>query len=241
MTNLSRRELLGLTVNGLAIMGTAGLVLRADAQPTEQSGHDEPAIHSDYDLPSTAAIPAVLAPQPPASFELTEDNILGPYFRPGAPYRGKVTAPAEPGMVLVVSGRVWAYDTKRPLKGAHLDIWQANASGRYDNDDPSHPVAPGVFRNRIRLVTDETGYYEYETVHPGRYRTAPDTWRPSHVHYRIVAAGYKPLITQLYFRGDPFNKGDLYIKDSLIIDVTQVKRHGQVHERGTFDIVLASA
>lgn len=241
MSSLSRRDLLGQAVTGLAALGASGLVLRADAKPTESSGHDEPAIHHGYDAapPSTPA--PHIEPEPPTHFEVTEDNILGPYFRPGAPYRGKVTAPAEPGTVLVILGRVWGYDTKRPLRGVHLDIWQANARGRYDNDDPAHPVAAGVFRNRIRLVTDETGYYEYETVHPGRYKTSPDTWRPSHIHYRIAAAGYQTLVTQLYFEGDPYNESDLYIKDSLIIDVKTITRNSEMHERGTFDIVLAPA
>src|SRR5204863_369909 len=68
--------------------------------------------------------------------QVTEPNILGPYYRQGAPYRGKSTPPLEPGEVIVIRGQVWGHDSKRPLAHAVLDIWQANAKGRYDNDDP---------------------------------------------------------------------------------------------------------
>src|SRR5262249_53530196 len=104
----------------------------------------------------------------------TEDNILGPFYRAGAPFRAKITPPLEAGIVLVVSGRVWAFDTKKPLPMAVIDIWQANALGRYDNDDPKNPPSKDVFKNRARLITDETGYYEFETVHPAPYKIGPD-------------------------------------------------------------------
>jgi hypothetical protein len=51
----------------------------------------------------------------------------------------------------------------------------------------------------------------------------PKAWRPSHIHYLIAAPGYKPLVTQLFFKGDPHNKTDDFIKESLIIELTQRK------------------
>ena len=90
-------------------------------------------------------------------------------------------------------------------------------------------------------LLDETGYYEYETIHPGAYKTGPETWRPSHIHYYVRATGYKPLITQLYFKGDPHNKTDEFIKESLIIELTERKVNGGVIEAGSFDIVLEPA
>jgi len=169
---------------------------------------------------------------------LTEDCILGPYHRPGAPYRAKVTPPLEPGVVMYITGRVWGIDTRKPLANARLDIWQANASGRYDNDDPRNPPGKDVLVNRARMVTDETGAYEFETVHPGPYQIGERAWRPSHIHYLIAAPGYKPLITQLFFKGDPHNKTDAFIKDSLIIELATRKVRGATVETGVFDIVL---
>ncbi len=224
---VSRRDFFRRTSLGLAVAGSGALVLRADAAPTEASGAEDEAI-------------AILkADQPVHGFAPTEVNILGPYHRPGAPFRGKVTPPLSPGKVLLITGRVWAADTRAPLTGAVLDIWQADTNGRYDNDDPRKPPASNVFKNRIRLVTDEEGYYEYETIHPGPYQTGPNQWRPSHIHYMVQREGYRRLITQLYFRDDPHNKTDRFIKDSLIIDLSPVKVSGGTFHRGVFDIVLA--
>ncbi len=93
--------------------------------------------------------------------------------------------------------------------------------------------------NRARLVTDETGYYEFESIHPAPYQVGKNAWRPAHIHYLVRAAGYKSLITQLYFKGDPHNKTDEFIKESLIIEVRTQKTRNGSYEAGVFDIVLA--
>jgi catechol 1,2-dioxygenase len=240
MAEFNRRKFLRYGTRGLAAWGASELLLRADAAPTETSGElgDYCSFLAAADAPKQETTPDGEA-APAHGWEPTEDNILGPYYRKGAPYRGKVTPPLEPGDVLVVEGRVWGHDTRRPLAHATLDIWQANAQGRYDNDDPSQPPAAGVFLNRTRLVTDESGFYEFESVHPGRYKIGPNIWRPSHVHYMVSHPGYKTLVTQLYFEGDPMNKSDRFIKPSLIIRVRQVKAGRGTYEAGTFDIVLS--
>ena len=221
--------------SGLASVGAATLTLRADAAPTLPSGH------LDHYLPFRILAETPLsAPAMPAAAKPTEDNILGPYYREGSPFRGKITPPLEKGVVMVIRGRVWGFDTRKPLSGAVLDIWQANADGRYDNDDPASPPAKGVFVNRARLLTDETGYYEYETVHPGPYKTGPNSWRPSHIHYLVRHPGYKTLVTQLYFAGDRHNAADDFIKASLVITLKQSKVNAQAIETGEFDVVLAA-
>lgn len=226
MFDPSRRRFLRSSTLGLAAAGAAGWTLSAQARPTPQSGSEEEA-------------DAVLGGDMPKPFAPTEDNILGPYHRPGAPFRGKVTPPLEPGQVLLISGRVWGFDTKKPLAGAVLDIWQANAEGRYDNDDPANPPKANVFKNRVRLVSDDAGYYEYETIIPGEYQIGPDAWRPKHIHYLVQQAGYKRLITQLYFKGAKHNDADSFIKPSLIIELAENKTPHGVYHSGQFDIVLA--
>ena len=232
MHNVSRRDFVAA---GLAALGAGGLVLRVGAQPTPQAGKLEEyakILRAD-DKPMPVA---------PAKLVATEDCILGPYHRQGAPYRAKITPPMERGTVMLITGRVWGVDTRKPLADARLDVWQANAFGRYDNDDPRNPPKKDVFLNRARMVTDETGAYEYETVHPGPYQIGENAWRPSHIHYLITAPGYKPLVTQLFFKGDPHNKSDAFIKDSLIIDLKRLLDAAKaVLEVGTFDVVLAPA
>ncbi len=234
--SVSRRELF---LGGLAATGGAALTLRADAMPTLTSGNLKhyPGFQVLADTPLPFVNPAALS----EGAKPTEDNILGPYFREGAPYRAKVTPPLARGTTLLIRGRVWSFETKKPLPGAVLDIWQADADGRYDNDDPNRPPAKGVYVNRTRVLTDETGYYEFETIHPGAYKTGPDTWRPSHIHYLVRKAGCANLITQLYFHGDRFNAKDEFIKPSLVIKLEGVKVNGTTIETGVFDVVLAAA
>jgi catechol 1,2-dioxygenase len=236
MNLFTRRDFIRQGCLGLAVAGSGGLLLRAGVAPTPSSG-----LLGDYARLLAQEPRADVAVPQPARWAPTEDNILGPYYRSGAPFRGKITPPLEPGTVLVVSGRVWGHDTRKPLKNAVLDIWQANAAGRYDNDDPRNPPAKDVFKNRCRLITDETGYYEYETVHPGPYKIAPNAWRPSHIHYLVRVAGYKNLVTQLYFKDDAHNKTDEFIKEPLIIEPRSLKVNGTAIEVGVFDIVLAAA
>jgi catechol 1,2-dioxygenase len=261
MSHYSRREFIKQGSLGLATLGSAGLVLRADARPTEASGQlgsYARYLKAERQAGQGQAQPKGQAERQDGNRNLindkrsgnyslpekaapTEDNILGPFYRSGAPFRAKITPPLEAGTVLVISGRVWGFDTKKPLAQAVIDIWQANAQGRYDNDDPKNPPAKDVFRNRARLITDETGYYEFETIHPAPYKIGPDSWRPSHIHYLVRASGYKMLVTQLYFKGDPHNKTDEFIKDSLIVEVREQQVGKASYQTGTFDIVLAAA
>jgi catechol 1,2-dioxygenase len=230
MNDVSRRDFMKWSVSSA---GASGLLLATGVGPTEASGNL--GRYAAYLQEKQGGGEAR-----PARWAATEDNILGPFHRRGAPFRAKITPPLEPGTVLVVSGRVFGLDTRRPLANAVIDIWQANAQGRYDNDDPKRPAAENVFVNRARLVTDENGGYEYETIKPAPYRIDRTTWRPAHIHYWIRATGYRELITQLYFRGDEHQKADPWIKDSLIIELRQQKTAaGQAYLTGSFDIVLA--
>src|SRR5437899_458478 len=172
MNSVSRRDFVAA---GLAALGVGGLVLRADAGPTPEAG--DPGEYGRVVRADRLALRAQKADKADKDkWAATEDCILGPYHRPGAPFRAKVTPPLEAGVVLLVKGRVWGLDTRKPLAGAVLDVWQANAKGRYDNDDPRNPPKKDVFVNRARLIADENGYYEYETVHPGAYKIGPDAW-----------------------------------------------------------------
>src|SRR5215471_18534418 len=130
MRTYSRRDLVKLGGFGLAALGAGGIVLRPGVDPTPASGGL--GAYAQY----LQEQPQPNAGQPPAKWEPTETNILGPFYRQGAPYRAKITPPLEAWTVLLIRGRVWGHDTKKPLALATLDIWQANAKGRYDNDDP---------------------------------------------------------------------------------------------------------
>jgi protocatechuate 3,4-dioxygenase beta subunit len=156
----------------------------------------------------------------------TEANIEGPFYKAGAPSRMVLVTEDMPGTRLTVSGRVLAADGCTPLAGATLDVWQADDAGAYDNDG---------FQLRGVLETAADGTYEVFTIVPGRYLNG-DRYRPAHIHVKASAAEHQLLTTQLYFAGDPFNEGDPFIKDSLIMTPSQ---NGDGSLAATFDFVLA--
>jgi protocatechuate 3,4-dioxygenase beta subunit len=215
MKSCSRRAFL----RGGVLTGAAGLaalgsrILRADAAPTPST--EDP--FSRFFGGRKAGAP-------------TEESTPGPYYKPGAPFRGKLTPPLAAGTVLIIRGRIWGHDTKSPLPLARLDLWQTDAGGRYDNRGYAY---------RARILADEQGLYEYETVHPGPYPLGRGAKRPGHIHYRVTHPGYETLVTQLYFRGDAHQKTDPFIKDSLIIGLTEKQAPGGAYEEGIFDIVLS--
>jgi len=176
--NTNRRTFLVKGAFGVAAAGVGALVLNAEAGPTEASG--DLGAYGEY-FPTRGVDPNLLLP---SSTQVTERSAQGPFFRVGAPFRAKISPPLEPGTVLVVKGRIWGYDTRQPLERAVVDVWQANATGRYDNHD-GDPENPEAFANRGRLVTDENGYYEFETVRPGAYEFVPGRMRPAHIHYWV--------------------------------------------------------
>jgi protocatechuate 3,4-dioxygenase beta subunit len=88
-----------------------------------------------------------------------------------------------------------------------LEIWQANAAGRYIHvrDDHPAPLDPN-FSGAGRVVTDDAGRYRFTTVKPGAYpwRNHPNAWRPAHIHFSLLGPSFLTrLVTQMYFPGDP--------------------------------------
>lgn len=168
----------------------------------------------------------------------TDSDVIGPYFRKRAPFRAKVSPPLAKGETLVISGRVQG-ETGRPLAKALLEVWQANAQGHYDNESHTHPPPANVYINRARMMTDQDGRYEFETIYPGPYKMDPKTWRAPHIHYKVHARSHKMLITQLFFAGSKYLDSDPFVKRSLIIKLRAEKAPGGSYRRGTFNIVLA--
>jgi len=184
--------------------------------------------------PKNAMRPALAGGTP------TEDDVIGPYYRAGAPYRAKVSPAGEPGDIVVIAGRVWNARTAQPAPGSRLDVWQANAAGRYDNDHPDRPPAADAFANRCRVYSDDRGYYELETIFPGPYKMDATTWRTPHIHFLVRALGLRTLVTQLFFAGAPYLDTDPFVKPSLIVGLCDTSNGSTKVRRGIFDIVLAA-
>jgi catechol 1,2-dioxygenase len=178
----------------------------------------------------------------------TSSDVLGPFYRAGAPARTRLTDPGEAGDVLVVTGTVYAPDCRTPLAGAVLDVWQADHAGHYDIKEPANFTDRTQFRLRGRLLTDAQGHYEIETILPGRYPIPPGLpgleqyagrTRPAHVHFLVMHPLFGPLTTQLYFKGDPHLGQDPWAKPSLAIDLESQTSGNAKRLFGKFNIVLA--
>jgi protocatechuate 3,4-dioxygenase beta subunit len=115
--------------------------------------------------------------------------------------------PGEPiGERIAVTGRVLDQGG-RPVSGTLVEVWQANAAGRYrhQNDQHGAPLDPN-FTGCGRALTDAEGRYHFLTIRPGSYpwRNHPNAWRPAHIHFSLFGQAFATrLVTQMYFPGDP--------------------------------------
>jgi protocatechuate 3,4-dioxygenase beta subunit len=110
------------------------------------------------------------------------------------------------GERIIVRGRVVDEDN-RPVPHTMIEIWQANAAGRYDHPGDQHdaPVDPN-FHGGGRVFSDADGWYQFVSIKPGAYpwRNHHNAWRPNHIHYSLFGTGFgQRVITQMYFPGDP--------------------------------------
>ena len=161
----------------------------------------------------------------------TESSVLGPFYREGAPdcENGADLADAETGGERVlVAGRVTALDGA-PIAGVVLDIWQTAPDALY----AAQASNPSSFNLCGRLTTEPDGRYWFHTRKPVSYTVPGDgpvgamlaaagrhNWRPAHIHFKLSAAGYQTLVTQLFTDDDPYLDSDAVfgVKDSLVVD-----------------------
>jgi protocatechuate 3,4-dioxygenase beta subunit len=116
-------------------------------------------------------------------------------------------AAGEPlGERILVSGRI-VDGAGRPIRGQLVEIWQANAAGRYRHEVDRHPAPLDPnFTGAGRCLTDNDGRYRFVTIKPGAYPWGnhPNAWRPAHIHFSVFGTSFaERLVTQMYFPGDP--------------------------------------
>jgi protocatechuate 3,4-dioxygenase, beta subunit len=138
-------------------------------------------------------------------------EVSGPRFAPQVvrPSESDLTAAsaAPPlGERIIVTGQLRDEDG-RPLAGELVELWQANAAGRYAHPADTHdaPIDPN-FLGTGRCLTDADGHYRFVTIKPGAYPWGnhANAWRPAHLHFSVFGPAFATrLITQMYFPGDP--------------------------------------
>lgn len=180
----------------------------------------------------------------PVALQRTPDQILGPFYPlQQQPVRhGDLTEGGRAaGTVLHLSGRVLT-SAGAPVPGARVEIWQANAQGRYahPNDTNPTPLDPH-FSGFAVTTTDREGRYQFKTVRPAAYPAGPDRMRPAHIHFKVTGTR-EELVTQMYFAGEEWNDRDPWLQSARRKDVLIVDPWDAPSEPGakavTFDIVL---
>ena len=172
---------------------------------------------------------AINAPQDPVA---TEPTLIGPFFVDGSPevsYGGDI-AEGVSGERCWVEGRVTDVGG-RPVVGATLEVWEADADGVYDVQYPDGRVG-----GRAHTRTDADGRYGFWSVRPAGYAVPDDgpggdllkaggraAMRPAHIHFMVSAPGYHRLVTQAFIAGDPHLGDDCVfgVKQSLVSELTQ--------------------
>jgi protocatechuate 3,4-dioxygenase beta subunit len=138
--------------------------------------------------------------------ETTGPSFGSEIVAPGASDLTRGHAGEPLGERIVVSGRVLD-ENSRPLANTLVEIWQANAAGRYRHEWDQHlaPLDPN-FAGSGQAVTDTEGRYRFVTIRPGKYpwRNHYNAWRPAHIHFSLFGPAFATrLVTQMYFPGDP--------------------------------------
>lgn len=166
----------------------------------------------------------------------TTTDILGPFYRPGAPFKTDLIEPGTKGETLHFGGTVFGKDGKTPVNGALVEIWHCNEDGIYDNTSDNY-----VYRAAAKTSAD--GKYRFKTIMPVPYAAGQTVIRPAHIHMRISGdSGTQDLVTQIYFKGDKYIDGDSSSSDpkslNRILDMSKNEKNEKVVK---FDIYLKEA
>ena len=134
------------------------------------------------------------------------------------------------GQIVEIHGAVKAAGCK-PVKGAQVQLWQADHEGRYNHKNERSAVTPAALDPNFgywgSAVTGADGTFKVRTVVPGAYKASSSWWRPPHIHWTIVAPGKSPITTQTYFEGD------------VLDDIGRIRQRNEddliLHYRGGFE------
>jgi protocatechuate 3,4-dioxygenase beta subunit len=164
---------------------------------------------------SGAVLPSRLAAAE-AALQRTPDQILGPFYPLAElPQTSDLTRVASrsgraEGQLLNVMGRVLNL-AGEPIRNARVEVWQANAHGRYTHpSDPNPAPLDPNFEGSAVLTTDPEGRYRFKTIKPAAYPAGPNRMRPAHIHFKVIGR-QDQIVTQMYFENDPYNKTDPFL------------------------------
>lgn len=164
----------------------------------------------------------------------TTTDILGPFYRPGSPLRTNLIPGSYEGDVLNLSGTIYQSDGITPIPDAQIESWQCDENQQYDNTSDEYKL-------RGTIKTGNDGKYSFKTIVPVPYPDG-DTWRPAHIHLRISSGSYQDLITQIYFKGDPYIEVDTASASKQAVSrILDINTNSSGEKEVIFDIVLSES
>jgi protocatechuate 3,4-dioxygenase, alpha subunit len=146
----------------------------------------------------------------------TPSQTIGPFFKPALIRAGNesLVTPESRGERITIEGRVLDGDAA-PVSDAMIELWQANADGRYDHpEDSQEKLIDPDFHGFGRAATDERGCFRFHTIKPGSVPGPGDRLQAPHINVSIFARGLlKRLVTRIYFPDEPLNTADVVLNN----------------------------
>lgn len=165
---------------------------------------------------------------------ITTTDVLGPFYRPGAPIRININPKDYTGKLFHISGTIFKEDGKTPFRNATVETWQCDEHRVYDNTSDE-------YRYRGTQKTGADGKYHFIAMHPIPYQVAENAaWRPAHIHLVVSGEGQQDLITQVYLEGDPHLEKDMGANSpDAVKRILKISKNSKKEEAVQFDIVMA--
>jgi len=166
----------------------------------------------------------------------TTTDILGPFYRPGAPMRTDLRLPGSKGTPIVLKGKIFRDDGKTPINAAFVEIWHCNEDQLYDNTSDDYN-----YRGGQRTKAD--GAYEFKSILPVPYKADPRderSWRPAHIHMRVSVPNEQDLITQIYFKGGRYVNSDKWASAPQAVNrILAMRKNNSGENEIIFNVVMS--
>lgn len=166
----------------------------------------------------------------------TTTDILGPFYRPGAPLRNNLRLANSNGTPIVLQGIIFKEDGKTPINNALVEIWHCDEHEVYDN-------ASDDYNYRAAQKTKADGKYAFKSILPVPYKADPNdeaSWRPAHIHMRVSVPNQQDLITQIYFKGGKYVETDNWASAPQAVNrILDIKKSSNRESEIVFNVVMA--
>lgn len=166
----------------------------------------------------------------------TTTDILGPFYRPGAPMRNNLRLPGTNGRPIVLKGIIFKEDGKTPINNALVEIWHCDEHEVYDNTSDDYNYRGGQ-------TTKANGKYEFKSILPVPYKADPNeesSWRPAHIHMRVSVPNQQDLITQLYFKDGKYIDTDKWASDPKAVNrILPITETNSAESEIVFNVIMS--